>query len=273
MRNFRETIDWQKLRSTEAHSWRITVATQKLDYSSLPMTTATANTTYVVETAMNRTIQNGTMIDIDATQGLKFVLNGTLHSGGNMLAYGTQGQNAPAIDIVVGKTGFLDSKYEGLYASADESSIVNHGMIVSGTGEAIEMHGDGLRVENDGVINSQNDSIYLTGADIRVENSGTINGSVRIASDLGATSTIVNSGQINSPSIAVLGGAGDDTFINSGLVRVGVRLNDGDDRFIDRGGHVTSAVQGGDGDDTYIIKSKDFDLRESVLQCFSLVHE
>ena len=47
------------------------MATVKLDYSALPMSTATANTTYVLDADEHRSITNGVMIDLAATEGLK----------------------------------------------------------------------------------------------------------------------------------------------------------------------------------------------------------
>lgn len=248
------------------------MAIVKLGYSNLPMTSATANTTYVLDSDETRAINVGKMIDLTGTEGLKFVLNGSLYAPGGILEYGTQGVDAPAIRIDVGKTGYLDSDYFGLFTAADDSVIRNRGIIATESGEAIEMRGDGLTVENSGTLTSTgSDAVYMVGSDIEVRNSGVINGTISIYSDVGSQSTVVNSGQINSPSLAITGGNGEDTVINSGLIRVGIRLYDGDDRFIDKGGRVTSAVQGGDGDDLYVIRSKDFDLRESVDAGFDTV--
>jgi len=240
------------------------MAIEKLDYSALPMTTATANTTYVLDAHQNRSIVSGTMISLSATEGLKFELNGSLYAPGGILNYGTPGQEAPAIRINVGKTGYLESEYYGLSTAADGSVIRNAGTILAGSSEAVKMYGDGISLENTGVIMSvDGDGAYLAGTDLRLENSGIIKGAVRMLSEAGSTSTLINSGQINSPAVAILAGAGEDTVINSGLIRVGVRMGAGEDRFIDKGGRVTSAVQGGAGDDLYVIKSADFDLRES----------
>jgi Ca2+-binding RTX toxin-like protein len=248
------------------------MAIVKLGYSNLPMTSATANTTYVLDSDETRVINSGKMIDLTGTEGLKFVLNGSLYAPGGILEYGTQGVDAPAIRIEVGKTGYLDSEYFGLFTAADDSVIQNRGIIDTTSGEAIEMHGNGLTVENAGTLTSTgSNAIYLIGSDIDVRNSGVVNGTISIYSDVGAQSTVVNSGQINSPGLAIKGGDGEDTVINSGLIRMGIRLYDGDDRFIDKGGRATGAVQGGEGDDLYIIRSKDFDLRESDNEGFDTV--
>jgi Ca2+-binding RTX toxin-like protein len=103
----------------------------------------------------------------------------------------------------------------------------------------------------------------MSGADLRLENRSTISGGVVLYSDADAKSTLINSGRIDNEITAVGGGIGNDTVINSGLIRADVLLKDGDDRFIDKSGHVSGAILGGDGDDLYVITSGDFDLRET----------
>ena len=237
--------------------------TEKLTYSSLPMTTATANTTYVLDMRESRTTA-GTMIDLDGVQGVKFVLNGALYAGNVVLNYGAMGQDSPAIDLVVGKTGFIESKYEGFLVYADESTVDNRGVMSSSSGKVVEMHGDGLRLVNSGtMVSHANDAVSLYGAGLTFENTGTISGGVRLISELGSKATIVNSGRIYNESTAIGGGAGDDTVINSGLVRSEIRLFGGDDVFIDKGGHVSSAILGGAGDDVFVIRTKGMDIREN----------
>ena len=249
------------------------MATEKLTYSDLPMTTATAGTTYTLDAFENRSIASGTMIDLAGTEGLKFQLDGSLYAPGGIMSYGMSGQEAPAIRVNVGKSGHLESDFYGLAIYADGSIVRNAGTISAGSSEAVKMTGDGVRLENTGMIMSMDgDGAYLSGTDLRLENSGIINGTIRMYSEAGSTSTLINSGQIDSPSVAVVAGAGEDTVINSGLIRVGLRLGAGDDRFIDKGGHVTSAVSGGAGDDLYVIKSDSFfDLRENDGEGFDTV--
>jgi len=240
------------------------MAIEKLEYSDLPMTTATANTTYVLDADENRSIGNGFMFDLAATQGLKFQLNGSLYSGGVLFDYGTTGQLAPAIRVNVGSTGYMEGDNGAILLNGDGSVLHNEGTIASSSGLAVGMSGTGIRMENEGTLLAFDASaVLMSGSDLHFENSGTIGGGVSISSTAGSTSTIINSGLINSASIAVLAGAGDDTVINSGTIRVGIRMGNGEDRFIDKGGRVTGAVEGGAGDDLFVIKSNDYDLRES----------
>ncbi|UVC09549.1 hypothetical protein IHQ71_02670 [Rhizobium sp. TH2] len=240
------------------------MAIVKLDYSALPMTSATANTTYVLDADENRSIGSGFMFDLAATQGLKFVLNGSLYSGGVLFDYGTTGQPAPAIRVNVGSTAYMEGDNGAFLIAGDGSVLHNEGTIASSSSVAVGMSGVGVRMENEGTLLAFDASaVLMSGSDLHFENSGIIGGGVSISSAAGSTSTIINSGLINSAGIAVLAGNGDDTVINSGIIRVGVRMGNGDDRFIDKGGRVTSAVEGGAGNDLFVIKSGDFDLRES----------
>jgi Ca2+-binding RTX toxin-like protein len=240
------------------------MAIEKLDYSALPMTTATANTTYVLDADENRSITNGYMFELAATQGLKFVLNGSLYSAGVLFDYGTTGQPAPAVRVNVGSTAYMEGDNGAFLLNGDGSVLHNEGTIASSSSVAVGMSGTGVTLENEGTLMAFDTyAVLISGSDLHFENSGIIGGGVSISSTAGSTSTIINSGLINSASIAVLAGNGDDTVINSGTIRVGVRMGNGEDRFIDKGGRVTGAVQGGTGDDLYVIKSDDFDLRES----------
>ncbi|CAN7527379.1 calcium-binding protein [Rhizobium sp. LjRoot254] len=240
------------------------MAIEKLDYSALPMTTATANTTYVLDADEHRSVGSGYMIELAATQGLKFQLNGSLYSGGVLFDYGAPGQTAPAIRVNVGSTAYMESESGAFLLYGDGSVIHNEGTIASTSGVAVGMSGAGIGVENEGTLLSFSTyAVMLSGSDLHFENSGTIGGGISISSTTGSTSTIINSGLINSASVAVLAGNGDDTIINSGLIRTSVGMGNGDDRFIDKGGDVTSAILGGGGDDLFVIKSGDFDLRES----------
>jgi Ca2+-binding RTX toxin-like protein len=250
----------------------MTMATVKLDYSSLPMTSATANTTYVLDADQNRSIGNGFMFDLAATQGLKFVLNGSLYSGGVLFEYGTTGQPAPAIRVDVGSTGYMEGDNGAMLLNGDGSVFHNEGTVASSSGLAVGMSGTGITLENEGTLLAFDAyAVLMSGSDLHFRNSGIIGGGVSISSAAGSSSTIINSGLINSASIAVLAGAGDDTVINSGTIRVGIRMGASEDRFIDKGGRVTGAVQGGAGDDLYIIKSGDYDLRESNGEGFDTV--
>jgi Ca2+-binding RTX toxin-like protein len=241
------------------------MANVKLDYSSFPMTTTTANTTYVLDANQYRYLASGYLVDVAATQGLEFKLNGSLYAGGSLFKYGTNGQIAPSIDISVGKTGYLQSDNSGFSLYADGSTFANAGSIFSEAGTAVYIVGDGSTISNSGTIfGVSNYAVELNGADVRLENSGHIAGRVWLGSVAQSGATLVNSGQIDAASIAVSTSYGGDTVINSGLIRNEIRMYDGDDRFIDQGGRVTGAIQGGAGDDLYVIRSGTFDLREST---------
>lgn len=241
------------------------MATEYLDYSDLPMTTATANTTYVLDDASNRYINSGYMFDLDATEGLTFELGGALYSEDSIFRYGQQGQPAPAIQVHIGATGFMRGGSAGFMIAGDGSLFHNDGMVAAGEGQAVEMDGDHITLENTGVLTTMGgNGVSLQGSDLRLENSGTINGTVHMYSDAGSTSTLVNKGQLNSSSSAISSGQGDDSVINFGQIRSNINMGLGEDRFIDKGGHVSGAIQGGGDDDLYVIKSADYDLRESA---------
>jgi hypothetical protein len=240
------------------------MAIVKLDYSTVPMNSATANTTYVLDADENRSITNGYMFDLAATQGLKFVLNGSLHSGGVLFEYGTTGQPAPAVRVNVGSTGHMQGNNGAMLLNGDASVLHNEGTIASSSGLAVGMSGTGIRMENEGTLMAFDaNAVLLSGSDLHFENSGRIGGGVVISSVAGSTSTTINSGIIDDPSVALVAGLGEDTIINSGRIRASVSMGSGDDSFIDKGGRVTSAIVGGSGDDLFVIKSGDFDLRES----------
>lgn len=246
------------------------MATEHLDYSDFPMTTATANTTYVLDSdgSYNST---GIMIDLAATQGLKFQLNGSLYAKGTLFEYGTLGQIAPSIEINVGQSAYLQSGYNGFVIAGDGSLFHNEGTVVA-VGYGFEMHGDGLRAINSGtIISGDNYGVQLDGGDLRLDNSGLIKGTVEMYSDAGTHSTLINTGRLESASWAVVAGAGDDTLINRGHIRSNIQMGTGDDRFIDKGGHVSGSIHGGAGDDLYVIKSTGYDLRESAGAGFDTV--
>jgi Ca2+-binding RTX toxin-like protein len=240
------------------------MATVKLDYSLLPMNTATANTTYVLDATEHRSISNGTMIDLAATEGLKFVLNGSLYSGGVLFEYGTA-QTAPAIRVNVGSTGYMQGGSGGFLIVGDGSVLDNKGTIVSTAGVAAGLSGTGVRLENAGTIVSFDaNAVLLSGSDLHFENSGKVSGGINMSSASNSTSTIINSGVIDDAGVAIVGGMGADTIINSGRIRANVTMGNGEDNFIDKGGRVTGAIMGGSGDDLFVIKSDDFDLRETA---------
>jgi Ca2+-binding RTX toxin-like protein len=247
------------------------MAKVKLDYSSLPMTIATANTTYVLDAFQYKYMPNGYIIDIAATQGLEFQLNGSLYAGGSLFKYGTSAQSAPSIDIAVGKTGYLQATGSGFSVFADDSTFTNAGSIFS-MSTAVEIEGDGAIVKNSGTIFGRgNYAVELDGAGVRLENSGHVAGKVWLGSAAQSGVTIVNSGQIDAASVAVATGFGGDTVINSGLIRNEIRMYDGNDRFIDQGGRVTGVILGGAADDLYVIRSGNFDLREYAGEGFDTV--
>lgn len=246
------------------------MAIKHLTYSDFPLTTATANTTYVLDQdgAYNT---NGIMIDLAATQGLKFQLNGSLYAKGHLLEYGTMGQSAPSIEISVGQSAYLQSGYNGFVVTGDGSTFRNAGTVVA-TGYGFEMHGNGMRVVNSGtIIAGDNYGVQLDGGDLRLANSGLIKGTVDMYSDAGTRSILINSGQLESASWAVVAGAGDDTLVNRGHIRSNIQTGAGNDRFIDEGGDVTGSIHGGAGDDLYVIRSAGYDLRESAGAGFDTV--
>lgn len=239
------------------------MAIKHLAYSDFPMTTATANTTYVLDQDGSYN-SNGIMIDLAATQGLKFQLNGSLYAKGHLLEYGIVGQSAPSIEINVGQSAYLQSGYNAFVITGDGSLFRNDGTVVA-TGYGFEMHGNGVGAVNSGtIIAGDNYGVQLDGGDLSLENSGLIKGTVEMYSDAGTRSTLVNSGQLESASWAVVAGAGNDTLINSGHIRSNIQTGSGNDRFIDKGGDVSGSINGGAGDDLYVIRSAGHDLRESV---------
>jgi Ca2+-binding RTX toxin-like protein len=234
----------------------------------LPMTTALANTTYVQETGLYSSSAE-TLIDINSTAGVKFQINGTLISDKSVLEFSNHLDLTNALDVVIGKSAWIESEQQVFSIYGDGSSLVNNGLIFAREGaRAVLMSGDDLEFVNTGKIMASGSDviqgILLEGDNFSFRNSGSIHGPEPIYSNsnTGSNNTIVNSGDVYATSWAIIGDDGNDTLINSGFVRGGILLGDGDDTFIDKGGRISGILRGDDGNDSYTIRSTAIDIRE-----------
>jgi Ca2+-binding RTX toxin-like protein len=123
------------------------------------------------------------------------------------------------------------------------------------TSHAVAMLSNSSTLENHGVI-SAGDSAVAFGGNAsmfgsRLINSGTIEASVTavIAQATEATYTD-NSGLIKADYTAFLGNVGVNTLVNTGRIVGVVSLDDGDDLYDGRGGHLKGSMFGGAGNDT-----------------------
>lgn len=193
---------------------------------------------------------SGRAFEFGDTNGNIYYIRGTVLSDSNYGVASFDGANTvhvSATGSIVGDT----------FAYGGRGSLVNEGDIVSDSYGAV-LRGENSSIENFGLIAGGLTAIFLDDDDQSVFNSGILRGDshgILTNSVLGETMTITNTGTIvATPEVSgeagISGSAGQEIVHNRGGIFGGVRLNDGDDRYIaSASGFVDGAVEGGAGDD------------------------
>jgi Ca2+-binding RTX toxin-like protein len=249
------------------------MAIVNLTGTPLPLTTATANTTYVQDAGVTHD-KDVTLIDLKSTANLRFEINGNMLSDVSILKYGEGLGASAAFDLHVGEEAFLKSTSQALAIAGAGSTVVNEGWIESVNSNAIVLTGAGTRFENAGTLIGKGQTVLLNGDNFNFINTGAIRGdsAVSVTTSEDSEARIVNKGDLFSTSWAIIGDDGSETVINSGHIHNGIILGDGDDRFIDKGGMVDNIVSGGNGDDFFLTRSTELTFTESTSGGFDIVH-
>lgn len=167
--------------------------------------------------------------------------------------------------ISVGASGMVESVAAAAAVEMDEyslGSLVNAGWI-SGNVSGAFMHTNSvtaqINVTNSGTIQGEGAGMQVHGTGtVVVNNSGTILGGPEGITNLysSALSTAVlrltNTGVVQADMFSVRSGNSADIIINRGTLNGDVVLNNGADRFDNRGGIVHGTVDMGLGNDSYI---------------------
>jgi Ca2+-binding RTX toxin-like protein len=158
-----------------------------------------------------------------------------------------QGNNT----VTIGDTGYAFSMTGSttiLMAGDGPNQLTNHGTIAASRSSAIELYGDGSRLNNTGTISAQDSGAILGGDTVTVLNSGTIQaGFIGLFGNLG-NSSIVNTGLIQGGTYGVyLNSPGGNRLDNSGTIagRVGLWLDQlGNDNHILNTGTIAGTTHG-----------------------------
>jgi Ca2+-binding RTX toxin-like protein len=179
-------------------------------------------------------------------------LNGALHSTQAMTAVYSLGSET---HVVVGESGVITGT-NGIAGMGKQFNLVNHGEI-NATEDAIYLSGTRSHFTNTGTIKG---GIVLDAdqASVLLEKGGDVNGSITVFSDAGEATRFVNDGTTvaSTSGWAYYANAGRDTLINRGDMDGSFSFGAGNDVFDNRGGKISSAVDGGAGNDTFIIDGK-----------------
>lgn len=117
---------------------------------------------------------------------------------------------------------------------SDDSSLTNHGRIISNSGfsAGVGVGGDNNSIFNDGLIRGNNGVYFLAVS--------------------GDSNTLFNEGRIVANAFAVFGSAAKETVINRGLLDGIVAMFSGNDLIDNRGGEITGPIDLGDGADSFL---------------------
>ena len=199
----------------------------------------TAGDDGVVTNSQSTTISNSGIIS--AAQ------SGILSAGSNALITNSGGILADTGVLIVGQdsqvysTGVISALSDGISVAgnADNSTIINHGQIISQT-RGIRTNGDNTTVINSGEIIATGTGFQSSGLNNTLTNSGLIevaNGAgVVILND---SNSFFNSGTLIASSAAVIGATFDTRIVNTGRIfsatSFGIELAGDDSRFFNAG--------------------------------------
>lgn len=209
----------------------------------------------------------GIDIEVDGTHGMwnKPKADGVeYHIEGNIVAMGLAGNSGI---LETGDNGFIDIEglgyiagHFGITTTGRGTEIRNAGTIY-GAEAGLQFIGDRFTFINDGNVMPSIDgslgiSITEKSSGGRIVNNefGTIDGTISV--DGGADVTVVNHGAINHSQGNIFGVRfedGNDRFVNRGEVDGYVNMGLGNDVMDLRGGTTTQSASGSYGNDTYII--------------------
>jgi Ca2+-binding RTX toxin-like protein len=230
---------------------------------------------WIVRKGVNFQVYNGDGIsDNAALYGNRFEVDGhiTALDGEGLDLYGHNASVAVASSGVIQTAHGYGIAFEG---SSYNAELINHGRIasqfggVSVTGMSAAGQHHMSTIENFGQISADSYGIDSRSDDLKVINhrgalieggkSGYGYGIGSVSNDV----TVINAGTIkggNEGALHLMDG--DDRVVNSGRIVGDVLLNNGNDKYVDKGGSVTGMVNAGVGDDTYVIHHKGLALHE-----------
>lgn len=220
--------------------------------------------------------------------GLDFTNEGTLlssdHSGLYALDGGNRVHNLGLITSSVGagvvfsdgnnvvvNEGTIRGSFAAVEVFDGATRIENFGVLTSDD-RGVSLNGDGVNVVNAGMITCSGMAVSANGSGDVIDNSGTISttysgeswGAIHFYTSADDTGLVRNTGEITSGNFAVMGGSGNETVINQGLIRGNIDLGYGSDVYDGIGGEITGTVTGGGGGDTYRVDDAAITLVEVV---------
>lgn len=222
-----------------------------------------ADTTYRL--AEGRTIKT-TGMGISATAdvaGREFVIDGIIDAKQTGLQVGGVLASVAAVDIEIGRSGFVRSEAVGVSLFGEGHSLVNDGIIKAATG--VTVSGGEADIRNAGDIISSGVGVSMSAGSSLV-NTGTISGAHAVFFS-GATdeiNSLINKGTLAATMLAVHGSDFEERVVNSGRIGGDVILYGGSDTFVFKGGSIAGYVSGGNGDDKFIVNTAKLNLREDM---------
>lgn len=165
--------------------------------------------------------------------------------------------NVQQTDILIGKTGIIDSNVNGIQLAGAVNKIVNYGAI-SGVVDGIALYNSGTNfagtIINYGSITGFAAIFADSKGTVQINNYGTITGEASAidteASRDGGDDLVVNRGQIDG---SIYLGDGADKLTNRGLISgLQLSMGTGADVLDNRGGTIDIAIQLGDGADIFM---------------------
>ncbi|WP_175552083.1 beta strand repeat-containing protein [Pararhizobium antarcticum] len=182
---------------------------------------------------------------------------GSIHGYNGIVSYGE--------NTNIKNFGQITAANIGIYSNAVESDIQNGGTITAKTGIYVETASSPLTsVYNTGTIKADIGILGAAGS-VNIANgfTGFIEAqtvAIKFSENPQNQNFLSNYGSIESQDVAIQGSAGMDYVSNYHSIKGGIFLGAGDDVFINDGGTVDHAVDGGLGNDLYGFFNGKFDI-------------
>ncbi len=179
--------------------------------------------TAIYSNAASFVLDVGSTGNISGFSGMQFSgSNVDINNAGRIVGRSSNAIDLSEIGAVIGNSGTIEGRNDGIVASAGLATVNNTGTI----------HAYG---------------IALSGS-VSLVNGGVISGDIIGVKLIDASATVMNTGTIMGTT-AILGAAGTQTITNTGLLAGNVYLAGGNDVLDSRHGIVAGNVYGGDGND------------------------
>ena len=230
--------------------------TVKIGNGDLTFTADRSNTTYVLEAGKTLdTTYHGIETIEPSLRNIGLVVNGTIRADATGIYANADADPVRSLAISVGKQGRIESVARAIDVDGRDVRVENRGTLAGS--EGIRLWGRDGVVDNAGVVDAA--SVGIVAADgARVVNAGTISGGmygIVLNALEGMGGLVKNTGTIAGGDHAVYGSTAADRIVNSGFIDGEVRLRDGDDVIVFKGGIADHAVHGGAGDDLFVVRS------------------